>query len=440
MTQRYDVVVIGARCAGASFATFLARGGLKVLLVDRDTLPSDVVLSTHTVHPSGMQVVDELGLADDVRKVTPEMSNMRIDWFGGMLDVPFAPGHGEYCPKRKRFDQLLQEAAVQAGVDLRARTSATELVVEGGRVAGVHLKTSGGTTALVRTPLVVGADGRDSKVARWVGAKTYYDYEPPRGIYWSYWPAPSGWGISEQYPAGMYLYRCGKSINIAFHTDDDQLLLGVLPLRGDIEPFRAAPLRHLQAALQHHPMLGPIASGPPSEPARGYLGKRYFFRQPVGPGWLLLGDAGLYKDFLSGDGMSEALLQARGAARALLASSEQEGRERALAKWALQRDLDALPFYVHTRELANPDSSGALNRTVLQQVNKKHELKAAFVQTFSRATTPQAVVPAWRVASWTLATLLRGNMAAWSDFMQQGKRIAQLNRELDGIRQKLARL
>jgi hypothetical protein len=65
-----------------------------------------------------------------------------------------------------------------------------------------------------------------------------YDYEPPRGIYWSYWPAPEGCGTREQYPAGMHLYRSDNLINIAFQTDDNQLLLGVLPLKRDIAPFR----------------------------------------------------------------------------------------------------------------------------------------------------------------------------------------------------------
>lgn len=49
--QRFDVVVVGARCAGAALAMFLARSGVKVLLIDKNPLPSDQVLSTHTIHP-----------------------------------------------------------------------------------------------------------------------------------------------------------------------------------------------------------------------------------------------------------------------------------------------------------------------------------------------------------------------------------------------------
>jgi flavin-dependent dehydrogenase len=52
--SRYDVVIVGARCAGATLATFLARGGASVVLLDKDRLPSDQILSTHTIHPPGL--------------------------------------------------------------------------------------------------------------------------------------------------------------------------------------------------------------------------------------------------------------------------------------------------------------------------------------------------------------------------------------------------
>ena len=63
----YDVVIVGARCAGASLATQLARTGASVLLLDKDPLPSDQVLSTHTIHPPGIDVLDELGVGAAVR-------------------------------------------------------------------------------------------------------------------------------------------------------------------------------------------------------------------------------------------------------------------------------------------------------------------------------------------------------------------------------------
>jgi len=62
--RHFDVVIIGARCAGAALATCLARAGAHVLMVDHSPMPSDQVLSTHNVHPPGMDILDDIGVAD----------------------------------------------------------------------------------------------------------------------------------------------------------------------------------------------------------------------------------------------------------------------------------------------------------------------------------------------------------------------------------------
>ena len=77
MKDRYDTVIVGARCAGAALATYLSRAGASVLLLDKSRLPSDQVLSTHTLHPAGMDVLDEVGIGADIRRVSPPMHVMR---------------------------------------------------------------------------------------------------------------------------------------------------------------------------------------------------------------------------------------------------------------------------------------------------------------------------------------------------------------------------
>ena len=75
---RYDVVIVGARCAGATLATFLGRAGASVLLLDKERLPSDQILSTHTIHPPGLDVLDDVGVGDAVRAVAPPMHIVRL--------------------------------------------------------------------------------------------------------------------------------------------------------------------------------------------------------------------------------------------------------------------------------------------------------------------------------------------------------------------------
>src|SRR5205814_8136964 len=112
-TRDYDVIVVGARCAGATLATFLARAGADVLLLDKDAMPSEQVLSTHHIHAAGMEVLDELGVGRDVRSAVRASSVVRLDLNGFQVDAePPAPA---YCPRRARLDGLLQRTARAAG-------------------------------------------------------------------------------------------------------------------------------------------------------------------------------------------------------------------------------------------------------------------------------------------------------------------------------------
>src|ERR1700730_7150674 len=63
--EPFDVVVVGARCAGSPLATMLARRGLRVCLLDRARFPSDT-LSTHVIQPCGVAILDRLGVLQAV--------------------------------------------------------------------------------------------------------------------------------------------------------------------------------------------------------------------------------------------------------------------------------------------------------------------------------------------------------------------------------------
>ncbi|MCA9640336.1 MAG: NAD(P)/FAD-dependent oxidoreductase [Myxococcales bacterium] len=434
MERRYDVIIVGARCAGASLAAFLSRGGMKVLMVDKARMPSDQVLSTNTLHRTGVSVLDELGLGTALRQLCPAMTSMRYDWFGAILDLDITE-RAEYCPRRYSLDGLLQEAALKSGAELWDRTKVSGLMTERGRTAGVYLTRADGTSGSVRADLVVGADGRKSRVAQWVGSEELLGYDAPRGMYWSYWPAPRSWGHSHRFPAGMYLYRRGEHISVAFHAQDDQLLIGTLPLNSEIDAFRQRPLDSLRERAAQVPAFEETVQQEPCEAVRGYLAQRYFVRRPVGPGWLLLGDAGVHKDFVSGDGISEALLQARSAAQALLSNTP---RDIALERWWRQRDVDALPLFFHSQDVAQPGKPGELDRLVLNKVAEDAELKRRFAGTMIRESNPYEMLRPTTAAGWVLSAALRGKPGILSEFLSRGKRVAAVKREL-ALREALLR-
>ncbi|TMQ71779.1 MAG: NAD(P)/FAD-dependent oxidoreductase, partial [Candidatus Eisenbacteria bacterium] len=127
--------------------------------------PSDHVLSTHSISPPGMDVLDEAGVGEAVRSVTPASHFVRLNIDGELLDWILPEHRGLYCPRRKRLDGLLQQTAMGAGAQLLDRTRVTSLVQNDGRVHGVRAIVDGRERTL-KAGLVVGADGRQSTVAR----------------------------------------------------------------------------------------------------------------------------------------------------------------------------------------------------------------------------------------------------------------------------------
>jgi 2-polyprenyl-6-methoxyphenol hydroxylase-like FAD-dependent oxidoreductase len=80
MSKAFDVIVVGARCAGSPTAMLLARKGYRVLLVDRASFPSDTV-STHLVHPLGVEALSRWGLRDRlVATGCPPIHTYRFDF------------------------------------------------------------------------------------------------------------------------------------------------------------------------------------------------------------------------------------------------------------------------------------------------------------------------------------------------------------------------
>ena len=164
----YDAIVVGARVAGASTALLLARRGHKVLLVDRATFPSDT-MSTHYIWPSGNARLQRWGLLDRVAATgCPRLETASFDFGPFRLSgrIPPVDGVGDgYCPRRYRLDAILVEAAVAAGVELREGYTVDEIVQADGRVVGVRGR-GRGPAATEEARIVVGADGRHSRVAR----------------------------------------------------------------------------------------------------------------------------------------------------------------------------------------------------------------------------------------------------------------------------------
>jgi len=427
----YDVIIVGARCAGASLAIFLARLGTSVLLLDKDSLPSDQILSTHIIHPPGIEILDELGVGKAIRAKSPASKRFRIIKDDSYVDVKFTKGRADYCPRRKRLDGLLQEAAVNEGVTLMDKTRVTALIRKNGRVAGVKAKNKS-TKYSFYAPLVVGADGRHSTVARLVEAIEYLDYDAPRANYWSYWDAPPIWHSDASYPFDIYIGHKGEDIRFILQTDDGQLLISSLPPVDQTEEWRADPLSTLIESLMADPVTAQLVDGKePNEKVRGTVHERYFFRTATGPGWVLVGDAGHHKDFVVGDGITEALIQAKSLSAAIAS-----GTDEALLQWWLSRDVEALPIYFWAQDEGATGTPAELDRIIFKKLQKKPNLLSRMADVVEHKISSYDVVPPPLIIRTVLKSLLRGKWQVLPEFLTTGRRSGELKREL-GKRRKL---
>ena len=314
------------------------------------------------------------------------------------------------------------------------RTRVTSVVRDVDRVVGVRAVGPEGQEHVFRASLVVGADGRHSTVARQVEAEEYLAYDAPRAMFWGYWNAPAFWRTDPAYPFGMYVANTDGHIRVIFQTDHDQLLIGSLPPVEQARAWRTDPDAALIADLASDSTTGPLIAGrAPEGSVRGTLKERYFFRRAAGNGWTLVGDAGHHKEFVIGDGITEALLQARS-----LASAIAQGTDAALQRWWRARDVEALPYFFLGQDEGALGPPMELQQVVFSHVAKTPALRARMAATMEHQLSPSATFSVRHVLLWTLGAALRGSLRVIPQFIAMGRRGATINRELSLRRRLLA--
>jgi 2-polyprenyl-6-methoxyphenol hydroxylase-like FAD-dependent oxidoreductase len=346
----YDAIIVGARCAGSPTAMLLARKGYRVLLADKATFPSDT-LSTHIVWPHGAEILDRWGLLDRLAAsgCPPVALNLIFDvgpfaLKGGVTDTN--RGRGGFCPRRIVLDQLLVDAAVQAGAELREGFTVEGLLWEGDRVAGIRGHSRTGAVVEEKARIVIGADGIHSLVAAAVGAAEYDVKSPLTTNYYTYY---SGFAADdlEQYVRDYQAVGC-------FPTHDGLTLIAVLWPSGRFEEIRADIEGHVGRVLESTPGVAERRQSARREDKWfGTAGVPNYFRQPFGPGWALVGDAAYNKDPITAQGMSDAFIDAEGLASALDAAwSGLQPEPAALEEHRTSRDSRVKPMYDFTCQLA----------------------------------------------------------------------------------------
>lgn len=346
----YDAIVVGARCAGSPTAMLLARKGYRVLLVDKATFPSDAPRGIY-IHQPGIAHLKRWDLLGRLAASNcPPVGKMALDL--GLATFAGSPPPIDgvdvgYAPRRKVLDNILVEAAVEAGVELREGFTVQEIIMNGDQVTGIRGHGPGGTTVTEQARLVIGADGIRSLVARAVEAPTYHTKPTLDCAYYTY---HSGVPVE-----GAELYLRGPRWFGVVSTNDGLVYSFVQIPHRELHTFRSDLAENYQRVFDLAPQLAErLRSGKIEERIVGASDLPNYFRKPYGPGWALVGDAGYHKDPFTAQGISDAFRDAELLAAAIDAGySGQQPLSEALAGYEQQRNEHVMPMYEFTCQLAS---------------------------------------------------------------------------------------
>ncbi|MFF0655717.1 MULTISPECIES: NAD(P)/FAD-dependent oxidoreductase [Micromonospora] len=365
----YDVVVVGARCAGAPTAMLLARQGHRVLLLDRSAFPADK-LSTLYIQQPGVARLARWGLLDALRAtgcppldhVVYELGDVRVEGCCSGIDGIRAA----YAPRRSILDPLLAGAAVDAGAEFRDDCRVTGLLWEDDRVVGV--RTDRGDE---RAALVVGADGMRSTVAGLVNAPTTTAHPPLTCAYYAFWDGPE---------THFEMYEGDTGWVSAVPTNDGAVLIAAYyPQQRFDEVRHDARAAYLDNVRTNAPRLyEQMERGRRLGAVHGTGDQQNFFRRAHGPGWALAGDAGHHKDSLTARGISDAFMQADLLAESVGEHLEDRTRlDAALAEYDREREQRLMENYQATLLVAQAEARDK-RRALLRAVGSSPELTTRY--------------------------------------------------------------
>ncbi|SEF16546.1 NAD(P)/FAD-dependent oxidoreductase [Jiangella alba] len=391
----YDVIVVGARVAGAATALLLARAGLRVLAVDRVAFPSDTV-SSHQVQVPAAARLARWGVLDRlVAAGTPPAREVRFDSGRVVLTGRYPSVDGVdalYSPRRTLLDAVLVDAARSAGAEVRERFRLEELVWRDGMVTGIRGRGARGPAVTERARLVIGADGKHSAVAAAVGARVRWS-APVRTFasygYWSGVPLPSA-----------ELYHRDGHVVAAFPTGDGlSVVYAATPLARFAAARRDLTAHHLTVLDRCGDLGARVRSGVLAERLRTTPDLPNVVRASHGPGWALAGDAGAVMDPVTAQGISHALADAESLARAVVAGLA-GGRPlgAALVAWERRRDRRLRPMYdltLRTAALRPRRTDHALFAALARQPAEVGRFLGALagIVPADRYFTPRVVLP-----------------------------------------------
>ncbi len=322
----YDVVVVGAGPAGSMTAKWAAKGGARVLMVEKRQEIGSPVRCGEGISRSWL---DSVGITLDAKSVARQVKGAKIVAPNGSsfyLSEKMAGNEVGIVIDRVFFDKLLARDAVKAGSDLMLKTSAIKLLKTGDKVTGVKIK-SWGETKDIKCGCVVGADGYESQVGRWAGINTSL---APRDITSCFQYRLTNINHEADYCEFVLGSKAPGGYIWIFPKNEDTANVGIgMQLTKLKDP--ADVKKYLDKYIQNDPRL---KKGRPLELVSGAVSICAPIDKAIGSGILLVGDAARQIDPITGGGISNSCKAAKVAGEVLArATREKDFSERSLQRY-----------------------------------------------------------------------------------------------------------
>jgi flavin-dependent dehydrogenase len=301
----FDVAVVGASIAGCTAARLFAQSGATVALIERHgDRAAHKVTCTHAVLACATPTMERLGLAPLLVKRGALRTQTEV-WtaHGGWLALPddFADGWGV---TRRTLDPLLRDLAVGTpGVEFLPGCTATRVLADGARPAGVEFEDRSRRRLEVSARLVVGADGRDSTVARLAGVPGRVRPHD-RFFYFAYWRGLKPVSTS------MRVWFLEPDGGAEFPAEDGLTLLAAAYHRSRLGEVRADPDGSYMRQLACLPDGPELSDAEQVSKLVGKLEMPNVIRPAARPGIAFVGDAALAADPAFGVGIGFAFQSA----------------------------------------------------------------------------------------------------------------------------------
>ncbi|MFD9336627.1 FAD-dependent monooxygenase [Streptomyces sp. NPDC060028] len=307
MSNAYDVIINGASVGGCTAAILYAQQGARVALLERRSdMDAHKVLCTHYIQASAYPVMVATGL-DKALEQAGAIRNTAHYWtrWGWIRPPHDAAGAHGYSVRRETLDPLLRRlAAGTEGVDLKPGHTVNELLVEDGRVVGVA-GTAGEEAFSLRAPLVVGADGKESTVARLAGARAETT-ENGRFSYFAYFK-----GLARQAGDAARVYYLEPDNAYVMPMEDDVTVIAAVVSKPRLGDFKADLEGAYMNFVRSLPEAPDIDSAERISKIIGTVNYPLVSREPAGSGYALIGDAALASDPLAAVGCAWAMQSAQ---------------------------------------------------------------------------------------------------------------------------------